>query len=65
MSRREAAFRPSPPVRSKPTVSNLRLEFAPEKAAEIRAAAARYGLSMRAFCQQAIDYALANMEDEK
>lgn len=57
-------FRPVPPVRSKPTVSNLRLEFAPEKAAQVRAAAAKHGLSMRAFCQQAIDYALDNMESK-
>jgi len=59
-------FRPKPPVHSKYEqrlrVSNLRLEFTPDKAAEIQAAAAAYGVSMRSFCQQAIDFALMNME---
>jgi hypothetical protein len=58
----ERRFVPVPPVRSKPNVSNLRLEFAPGKADQIRKAAARHGVSMRAFCQQAIDFALESME---
>ena len=54
------SFTPKRPLRSKPTVTNLRIEFAPEKAAEIRQAAFEHGVSMRSFCLQAIDFALAH-----
>jgi glutamine synthetase len=55
------AFTPKPDRRSNPSVSHLRLEFTPEKASQLRAAADAYGLSLRSFCIQAIDYALANL----
>lgn len=54
-------FIPLAKMKTKPDVSNLRLEFTPEKAAEIRSAAAKYNVSMRAFCQQAIDFALEHL----